>query len=61
MPKKLPTQLEKHGHLRVDNYYWLRERENAEVIEYLNQENDYAAKEMAHTQEFEKKLFEEII
>jgi oligopeptidase B len=61
MPKAIPTQLEKHGHGRVDKYYWLRERDNPEVVKYLNDENEYAAKEMAHTREFEKKLFEEII
>jgi len=60
MVKKIPTQLETHGHVRVDNYYWLRERDNPEVIRYLNDENALAADAMAHTQEFEKKLFEEI-
>ena len=60
MVKKIPTKLETHGHVRVDDYYWLRERENPEVIKYLNEENEYAAKEMAHTQDFEKKLFAEI-
>jgi oligopeptidase B len=60
MPKKIPTLLEKHSHIRVDNYYWLRERKNPEVIKYLNDENEYAAKEMTHTREFEERLFEEI-
>ena len=60
MVKKIPTKLEKHGHTRFDNYYWLRERENPEVIKHLNEENEYAAKEMAHTRAFEEKLFEEI-
>ena len=60
MVKKISTKLEKHGHTRVDNYYWLRERESADVISYLNKENDRAAKEMAHTREFEERLFEEI-
>jgi oligopeptidase B len=60
MPKKVSTQLEKHGHVRVDDYYWLRERENPEVIRYLNEENARAAQEMAYTGDFEKKLFEEI-
>ena len=60
MIKKIPTKLEQHGHVRVDDYYWLRERENPEVIQYLNDENDYAAKEMAHAHAFEEKLFEEI-
>jgi len=60
MVKKISTKLEKHGHTRVDNYYWLRERESAAVISYLNKENDRAAKEMAHTRDFEERLFEEI-
>jgi len=60
MVKKIPTRLETHDHVRLDDYYWLRERDNPEVIEYLKQENGFAAKALAHTQEFEKKLFEEI-
>jgi oligopeptidase B len=60
MPKKIPTRLEKHGHMRVDDYYWLRERDDPDVVKFLNEENEYAAKEMAHTREFEEKLFEEI-
>jgi oligopeptidase B len=60
MVKKIPTRLETHGHVRVDDYYWLRERDNPEVIRYLTEENEFAAKTMAHTEAFEKKLFEEI-
>jgi oligopeptidase B len=60
MLKKIPTKFEKHGHVRVDEYYWLRERENPEVIAYLSDENRRAAEEMAHTRDFEEKLFEEI-
>src|ERR1700747_1037521 len=60
MVKKIPTQLEKHGCVRLDDYYWLRERDNPEVIAYLNAENEYAEKQMAHTKAFEEKLFEEI-
>ena len=60
MVKKIPTKLEKHGHVRIDNYYWLRERENPEVIRYLNEENEYAAKEMDHAREFEERVFQEI-
>ncbi len=60
MVKKIPTNFETHGHVRVDDYYWLRERDNPEVIQYLNDENEYAAKQMAHARGFEEKLFEEI-
>src|SRR5438445_8865287 len=60
MVKKIPTRLEKHGHVRVDDYYWLRDHDNPEVIAHLNAENEYAGKAMAHTKRLEDKLFEEI-
>lgn len=60
MVKKIPTRLEKHGHVRVDDYYWLREQDNPEAIAYLKGENEYAEKAMAHTKRLEDKLFEEI-
>jgi oligopeptidase B len=52
--------LEKHGHRRIDDYYWLRERENPEVIAFLEAENVLAEKQMAHAKALEEKLFEEI-
>ncbi|MCG2611530.1 S9 family peptidase [Flavobacterium sp. SM15] len=55
-----PKKLEKHGHIRTDNYYWLNERENPEVIDYLNKENDYYNAMTAHTKQFQKDLFEEM-
>ncbi|ESU19246.1 Protease II (Oligopeptidase B) [Flavobacterium cauense R2A-7] len=55
-----PKQLEKHGHVRTDNYYWLNERENPEVIDYLNKENDYYNAMTAHTKQFQADLFEEM-
>jgi oligopeptidase B len=55
-----PKELEKHGHVRTDNYYWLNERENPEVIDYLNQENAYYNEMTASTKEFQKELFEEM-
>ncbi len=58
--KILPKVLEKHGHSRTDNYYWLNERENPEVIAYLNAENDYYQKSTAHTKDFQNSLFEEM-
>ena len=54
-------ELENHGDLRIDNYYWLRERENPEVISYLNQENDYRKNMMSHTTKFQDQLYEEIV
>lgn len=58
--KIIPKTLEKHGDKRIDNYYWLNDRENPEVIDYLNQENDYYAKVTEHTNDFQKSLFDEM-
>jgi oligopeptidase B len=60
MVKKIPMTLDKHGNVRIDDYYWLRERDNPEVIAYLNAENEHAEKELAEAQPSEKELFEEI-
>ncbi|WP_413614431.1 S9 family peptidase [Flavobacterium sp. N2550] len=58
--KKIPKTLEKHGDKRVDDYFWLNDRENKEVIDYLNSENQYYEQTTAHTKEFQKRLFEEM-
>ncbi|MCW4469936.1 S9 family peptidase [Flavobacterium sp. MFBS3-15] len=55
-----PKQLEKHGDVRTDNYYWLNERKNPEVIDYLNKENAYYNAMTAHTKDFQKELFDEM-
>jgi oligopeptidase B len=60
MLKKIPTRLEKHGHVRIDDYYWLRERDNPEVIAYLKTENEYAEQEISRAEPSEEKLFDEI-
>ena len=44
--KMHPVTLELHGDTRVDNYYWLRERENPEVISYLEAENAHTEKSL---------------
>ncbi|MBG6132565.1 oligopeptidase B [Aquimarina sp. EL_43] len=57
---KKPTNLEKHDDVRVDNYFWLNDRENKEVIDYLERENAYNDKMTAHTKKFQENLFEEM-
>ena len=57
--RKVPKRLEKHGHVRIDNYYWLKERENPKVIKYLKAENEYTDSVMAHTEGIQQTLFEE--
>lgn len=51
---------EEHGHSRVDEFYWLRERENPDVIRYLEQENAYTAASMEHTESLQARIFSEI-
>jgi oligopeptidase B len=55
-----PKELITHGHKRIDNYYWLNERENPEVIAYLKAENDYLEKMLAPSKQLREKLFEEM-
>ena len=57
----IPKELTAHGHTRIDNYYWLNQRDNPEVIAYLEAENAYKDSVLAHTQDFQEKLFQEII
>lgn len=58
--EKIAKNLEMHGDVRVDNYYWLNDREDEEVIDYLERENDYYDKMTAHTKDFQSDLFEEM-
>lgn len=57
---RIDTVLEIHGHARVDPYYWLNDRENPAVINYLEAENAYLDAKMAHTRAFQEALFEEM-
>ena len=58
--KKQEKKLTTHNDTRIDNYYWLNERDNPEVIAYLKQENDYYEKLTASSKKLQKKLFEEM-
>jgi oligopeptidase B len=58
--KKIPHVHKKHGHQRLDHYHWMRERDTPEVIEYLNQENEYYDQMTAHTDDLKESLFQEI-
>ena len=55
-----PHEMTMHGHTRIDNYYWLNERENPEVIAYLEAENQYAETCLKHTEPLQEQLFKEI-
>ena len=58
--EKIAKELKIHDDVRIDNYYWLNERENPKVIDFLNAENKYYEDQTAHTKNFQKDLFEEL-
>ncbi len=58
--KKVPKELTIHGDTRTDNYYWLNQREDPEVIAYLESENAYFKEMTAHQEQLRTDLFEEM-
>ena len=50
-----------HGDVRVDNYFWIREKSNPDVIAYLNAENAYTEAKMKHTEALQQKLYDEML
>src|SRR5712664_201510 len=59
--RRRPKVLEAHGDRRVDPYYWLREKDNPEVIAYLEAENAYTDAVMAPTAPLQEKLYRETV
>ena len=58
--KKKPHSLEVLGDTRVDDYFWLNDKENPDVISYLESENAFTNSEMKHTKSFQDSLFQEM-
>ncbi len=58
--KKVSKELVMHDDVRTDDYYWLNDRENPEVISHLESEDAYYEAMTAHTKDFQKVLFEEM-
>lgn len=56
-----PAELTTHDHTRVDDYYWLREKENADVIAYLEAENAYTKAMLQETETLQQTLYEEMV
>ena len=52
--KKVEKKLEIHNDIRIDNYYWLNQRENPEVISYLDEENNYKEAKLKSTERFQR-------
>jgi oligopeptidase B len=58
--KRVPTTRERHGDAVVDEYAWLQDKDDPEVIAYLEAENAFTEAELAHTEPLQEALFQEI-
>jgi len=59
--QKIRKELVSNGDIRIDDYYWLNQREDPGVIEYLKAENTYTDFMLADVKELREKLFSEIL
>ena len=59
--RRIPKVDTLHGEVRVDDYFWLREKQNPEVIGYLEAENAWTAQGMRHTEALQEQLYKEIL
>ena len=58
--KTIPKSLKMHNHERIDPYFWMKDRDNPEVIDYIKAENTYCDDQMNHTKQFQEDLFIEM-
>ncbi len=59
--EKRPVTTTLHGESRTDNYAWLRHREDPAVAAYLEAENAYFTRAMAHTERLQQRLYDEML
>src|SRR5712691_3401795 len=59
--KTVPKPLTHAGDTRVDNFYWMRDRNDPDTIAYLEAENAYTRAQMQHTEELQAKLYTEML
>jgi len=57
---KQPKEITQHGQTRIDNYFWMRYREDPEVLQYLHAEQDYLEEVTQHTKPLQETLFQEM-
>jgi oligopeptidase B len=57
---KRPHNLTRHGVTRIDDYYWMRDRNDPETLKYLKSESDYLEEMMQHTKPTQEALFSEM-
>jgi oligopeptidase B len=58
--QRRPRSVTMHGDTRDDPYFWLRDRDNPEVIAYLSAENAYLEQALAHTQPLQQQIYAEM-
>ncbi len=58
--KKIPHRLVKHGDVRIDNYYWMKDRNDPAVISHLERENTYFNEMTTHLEPLRNTLFGEM-
>ena len=59
--KKSPKVFSEHGHQRTDDYYWLNNATDSNVITHLKEENAYVDAYMKHTQALQEKIYKELV
>lgn len=59
--KRVPKTFEKFGDKRVDDYFWLREKENPDVIAHLKAENAYTESVMGGMKPFQEQLYKDML
>lgn len=59
--KRLPKELTLHGDTRIDDYYWLNERDNPEVMDYLKKENVYLEQVLSPTKNLQEQLYQKLL
>ncbi|MCE5204681.1 MAG: S9 family peptidase [Porphyromonadaceae bacterium] len=57
----IPDTFANFGQTRIDNYYWLKDKNNLSVIDYLQAENAYTDTVMGSTKELQQKIYNEIV
>ena len=60
-PERRPVEVELHGDVRVDEYAWLRGKDDPAVKAHLDAENRHLAARMGHTDELQKRLYDEMV
>ncbi len=59
--KKVPHKLTEHGETRTDDYFWIKDKTNKNVLKYLDAENAHTAKRLRPTEKFQEQLYKEFL